>query len=85
MDKLWRSVIRDVSDVAGLASYSFGEEGLDRHTVVFKTVCVCVCACVRACVRACATVHACTCVYVCDCAYTRVRVYTNRIHIDIYW
>ena len=84
MDKLWRSVIRDVSDVAGLASYSFGEEGLDRHTVVFKTVCVCVCVCV--CVRAyvCVSVHACVrayvsvrawaCVYVYDCAYTRMCV-----------
>ena len=56
MDKLWRSIIRDVSDVAGLAGYSFGEEGVDRHTVVFKTVCVCV----RVCVHACVFIYICT-------------------------
>ena len=31
MDKYHRSVIHDVSEVAGLVGHSFGEEDVDRH------------------------------------------------------
>ena len=31
-----RSILHDVCEVAGLAAYSFGEEDVDRHTVVWK-------------------------------------------------
>ena len=34
MDKYHRSVIHDVSEVAGLVSHSFGEEEVDRHIQV---------------------------------------------------
>ncbi|KAK7869517.1 hypothetical protein R5R35_002292 [Gryllus longicercus] len=36
MDHVYRSVIRDVAEVAGLVAYSFGEEGVDRHIVIYK-------------------------------------------------
>ena len=36
MDKYHRSVIHDVSEVAGLVSHSFGEEEVDRHIQVWK-------------------------------------------------
>ena len=31
-----RSILHDVCEVAGLVAYSFGEEDVDRHTVVWK-------------------------------------------------
>ena len=34
MDKYHRSVVHDVAEVAGLVSYSFGEEEIDRHIQV---------------------------------------------------
>ena len=34
MDKYQRSVVHDVSEVAGLVSHSFGEEEVDRHIQV---------------------------------------------------
>lgn len=36
MEQVYRSIIRDVTEVAGLLAYSFGEEGVDRHIVIFK-------------------------------------------------
>ena len=33
---LQRSILHDVCEVAGLVAYSFGEEDVDRHTVVWK-------------------------------------------------
>lgn len=36
MDKYHRSVIHDVSEVAGLVGHSFGEEEVDRHIQVWK-------------------------------------------------
>jgi len=36
MDKMHRSIIHDVSDIAGLNAFSFGLEDVDRHTVVYK-------------------------------------------------
>ena len=36
MDKYHRSVVHDVSEVAGLVSHSFGEEDVDRHIQVWK-------------------------------------------------
>jgi hypothetical protein len=36
MEKMFRSIIHDVSDVAGLNAFSFGIEDVDRHTVIFK-------------------------------------------------
>lgn len=36
MDKYQRSVVHDVSEIAGLATYSFGEEDVDRHIQVWK-------------------------------------------------
>jgi len=36
MDKYSRSVVHDVSEVAGLVSHSFGEEDVDRHIQVWK-------------------------------------------------
>lgn len=35
MDHVYRSIIRDVADVAGLQVFSFGQEGVDRHAVVY--------------------------------------------------
>jgi len=36
MDKYHRSVVHDVTEVAGLVSYTFGEEDVDRHIQVWK-------------------------------------------------
>ena len=36
MDKYHRSVVHDVTEVAGLVSYTFGEEEVDRHIQVWK-------------------------------------------------
>merc|ERR1712233_174700 len=36
MDKFQRSVVHDVSEIAGLATHSFGEEDVDRHIQVWK-------------------------------------------------
>ena len=36
MDQIYRSIIHDVAEVANIWAYSFGEEGVDRHIVIFK-------------------------------------------------
>ncbi|XP_046850414.1 sperm-associated antigen 7-like [Xenia sp. Carnegie-2017] len=36
MDKIERSIIHDVAEIAGITSYSFGEEDIDRHIILFK-------------------------------------------------
>lgn len=36
MDRVARSIVRDVADVAGLTTYAFGVEDVDRHVMVFK-------------------------------------------------
>ncbi|XP_067006089.1 sperm-associated antigen 7 isoform X2 [Anabrus simplex] len=36
MDQVYRSIILDVAEVAGLAAFSFGDEGVDRHVAVYK-------------------------------------------------
>ncbi|XP_068234601.1 sperm-associated antigen 7 homolog [Palaemon carinicauda] len=36
MDRVARSIVRDVADVAGLTTYVFGVEDVDRHVMVFK-------------------------------------------------
>lgn len=36
MDKVYRSIIHDICEVASILAYSFGEEGIDRHIVIFK-------------------------------------------------
>ncbi|XP_043786293.1 sperm-associated antigen 7 homolog [Apis laboriosa] len=36
MDQIYRSIIHDVAEVANIWAYSFGEEGIDRHIVIFK-------------------------------------------------
>merc|ERR1711997_1290178 len=36
MDKFQRSVVHDVSEIAGLSTHSFGEEEVDRHIQVWK-------------------------------------------------
>ena len=36
MNMFQRSILHDVCEVAGLVAYSFGEEDVDRHTVVWK-------------------------------------------------
>uniref|UniRef100_A0A0N7ZB83 R3H domain-containing protein n=1 Tax=Scylla olivacea TaxID=85551 RepID=A0A0N7ZB83_SCYOL len=36
MDRVARSIVRDVADVAGLTTYAFGTEDVDRHVMVFK-------------------------------------------------
>ncbi|CAL4071366.1 unnamed protein product, partial [Meganyctiphanes norvegica] len=36
MDKVSRTIVRDVADVAGLTTYAFGIEDQDRHVMVFK-------------------------------------------------
>lgn len=36
LDKVYRTVIHDVAEVAGLVGMSFGQEGVDRHMVVYK-------------------------------------------------
>ncbi|XP_076633686.1 sperm-associated antigen 7 homolog [Colletes latitarsis] len=36
MDQIHRSIIHDVAEVANVWAYSFGEEGIDRHIMIFK-------------------------------------------------
>merc|ERR1719186_2100031 len=36
MDKYHRSVVHDVAEIAGLVTYSVGEEDVDRHIQVWK-------------------------------------------------
>lgn len=36
MDKYGRSIVHDVAEIAGLATYSFGEEEIDRHIRIWK-------------------------------------------------
>lgn len=36
MDKIYRSIVHDVAEVAGLTSHSFGEEDVDRYIMLFK-------------------------------------------------
>ncbi|XP_065842814.1 sperm-associated antigen 7 homolog isoform X2 [Oscarella lobularis] len=36
MEKLYRSIAHDVAEVAGLMSLSFGDEGINRHIMLFK-------------------------------------------------
>ncbi|KAG7154361.1 sperm-associated antigen 7-like [Homarus americanus] len=36
MERVARSIVRDVADVAGLTTYAFGNEDVDRHVMVFK-------------------------------------------------
>lgn len=35
MDQMYRSIIRDVADTAGVQVFSFGQEGVDRYSVVY--------------------------------------------------
>ncbi|CAD0201033.1 unnamed protein product [Chrysodeixis includens] len=35
MDQMYRTIIRDVSEIAGLQVFSFGQEGVDRYSVVY--------------------------------------------------
>ncbi|GFR24971.1 sperm-associated antigen 7 [Trichonephila clavata] len=36
MDKVYRNIIHEVADIAGLCAYAFGEEEIDRYVMVFK-------------------------------------------------
>ncbi|XP_035204992.1 sperm-associated antigen 7 homolog [Stegodyphus dumicola] len=36
MDKVYRTIIHDVADIAGLSAFAFGEEEVDRYVMVFK-------------------------------------------------
>ncbi|XP_041480551.1 sperm-associated antigen 7 homolog [Lytechinus variegatus] len=36
MDKVYRSIIHDVAEVAGMTSFSFGEAEVDRYIMLFK-------------------------------------------------
>ncbi|XP_011502436.1 PREDICTED: sperm-associated antigen 7 homolog [Ceratosolen solmsi marchali] len=36
MEQVYRSIIYDVCEVANILAYSFGEEGIDKHVVIFK-------------------------------------------------
>ncbi|XP_039283594.1 sperm-associated antigen 7 homolog [Nilaparvata lugens] len=36
MDQVFRGIIHDVAEIAGMTAYSFGEEGYDRYTIVYK-------------------------------------------------
>nr|CAD7408317.1 unnamed protein product [Timema poppensis] len=36
MEKVYRSIIHDVAEVAGIPAYSFGEEGVDRAVLLCK-------------------------------------------------
>ncbi|XP_043266369.1 sperm-associated antigen 7 homolog [Venturia canescens] len=36
MDQVYRSIVHDVAEVASVWAYSFGEEGVDRHIMIFK-------------------------------------------------
>ncbi|KAJ8715896.1 hypothetical protein PYW08_013181 [Mythimna loreyi] len=35
MEQMYRSIIREVSEIAGLQVFSFGQEGVDRYSVVY--------------------------------------------------
>ncbi|XP_055949018.1 sperm-associated antigen 7-like [Argiope bruennichi] len=35
-DKVYRNIIHDVADIAGLCTYAFGEDEVDRYVMVFK-------------------------------------------------
>ncbi|XP_055696534.1 sperm-associated antigen 7 [Lutzomyia longipalpis] len=35
-DKVYRSIVHDVVEIAGLIAMSFGQEGIDRYIVVYK-------------------------------------------------
>ncbi|KAK3912751.1 Sperm-associated antigen 7-like protein [Frankliniella fusca] len=39
MDKVSRSIVHDVAEIAGLAAFSFGEEEVDRAVTLFKKEC----------------------------------------------
>lgn len=36
MDKVSRSVVHEIAEIAGLSAFSFGEEDIDRHIVIYK-------------------------------------------------
>ncbi|XP_011305141.1 sperm-associated antigen 7 homolog [Fopius arisanus] len=36
MEKVYRTIVHDVAEVASVWAYSFGEEGIDRHIMIFK-------------------------------------------------
>jgi len=36
MEKVHRSIVHDIADVAGLTAFSFGEEEVDRYVMLFK-------------------------------------------------
>lgn len=36
MPKVYRTIVHDVADIAGLTAFSFGEEEVDRYVIVFK-------------------------------------------------
>ncbi|XP_034946129.1 sperm-associated antigen 7 homolog [Chelonus insularis] len=36
MDQVHRSIVHDVAEVASVLAHSFGEEGVDRHIMIFK-------------------------------------------------
>ncbi|XP_063989544.1 sperm-associated antigen 7 homolog [Diachasmimorpha longicaudata] len=36
MEKVYRTIVHDVAEVASVWAYSFGEEGIDRHIMLFK-------------------------------------------------
>lgn len=35
MDQMYRSIIRDVADIAGVQVFSFGQDGIDRYCVIY--------------------------------------------------
>ncbi|XP_042899584.1 sperm-associated antigen 7 homolog isoform X2 [Parasteatoda tepidariorum] len=36
MDKVYRNIVHDVADIAGLCAFAFGEEEVDRYVMIFK-------------------------------------------------
>lgn len=36
MSKVHRTIVHDVADIAGLTAFSFGEEDVNRHVMIFK-------------------------------------------------
>jgi len=36
MNKVCRSVVHEIAEIAGLSAFSFGEEDVDRHIVIYK-------------------------------------------------
>ncbi|GIY84783.1 sperm-associated antigen 7 [Caerostris darwini] len=36
MDKVYRNIIHDVAEIAGLCAYAFGEDEVDRYVMIFK-------------------------------------------------